>query len=71
MDAVLNEEVDAGVIIHESRFTYQDRGLVKLMDLGDYWEQQTNAPIPLGGIIIKRSFDNSIQQKLERLIKEV
>ncbi len=69
MDAVLNEEVDAGVIIHESRFTYQERGLVKLMDLGDYWEQQTNAPIPLGGIIIKRSFDISIQQKLERLIK--
>ncbi len=69
MDAVLNEEVDGGVIIHESRFTYQDRGLVKLMDLGNYWEQQTIAPIPLGGIIIKRSFDISIQRKLERLIK--
>lgn len=69
MDAVLNEEVDAGVIIHESRFTYKDRGLINLMDLGDYWEQQTNAPIPLGGIIIKRSFDRGVQQKLQRLIK--
>ena len=69
MDAVLNEEVDAGVIIHESRFTYKDRGLINLMDLGDYWEQQTNAPIPLGGIIIKRSFDAAVQQKLQRLIK--
>ena len=69
MDAVLNEEVDAGVIIHESRFTYKDRGLINLMDLGDYWEHQTNAPIPLGGIIIKRSFDAAVQQKLQRLIK--
>lgn len=69
MDAVMNEEFDAGVIIHESRFTYQNRGLVKLMDLGDYWEQQTSAPIPLGGIIVKRSFDITMQQRLERLIK--
>lgn len=69
MAAVLNEEVDAGVIIHESRFTYKDRGLIKLMDLGDYWEQQTNAPIPLGGIIIKRSFGTGVQQELQRLIK--
>jgi 1,4-dihydroxy-6-naphthoate synthase len=70
MDAVLNEEADAGVIIHESRFTYHNRGLVKLMDLGDYWEQKTKAPIPLGGIIIKRSFDISVQKKMERLIKK-
>lgn len=70
MDAVVNEEVDAGVIIHESRFTYKDKGLVKLMDLGDYWEQRTNAPIPLGGIIIKRSFDTGTQLKLQRLIRE-
>ena len=69
MDAVLNEEVDAGVIIHESRFTYKDRGLINLIDLGDYWEKQTNAPIPLGGIIIKRSFNTGVQQKLQRLIK--
>jgi 1,4-dihydroxy-6-naphthoate synthase len=69
-DAVLNGDVDAGVIIHENRFTYHDKDLVKLMDLGEYWEQQTKAPIPLGGIIIKRTFDKAIQQKLERLIKK-
>lgn len=70
MDAVLTEAVDAGVIIHESRFTYQDKGLFKLMDLGDYWEKQVRAPIPLGGIIIRRSFEQHTQQRLERLIKQ-
>ena len=70
MDAVLNEEADAGVIIHESRFTYHNLGLVKVMDLGDYWEQKTKAPIPLGGIVMKRSFDLSVQKKMERLIKK-
>ena len=53
--AVLNEEVDAGVIIHENRFTYEAKGLVKLLDLGQYWETETGLPIPLGGIAIKRS----------------
>ena len=57
-DAVLNEEVDAGVIIHENRFTYQEKGLHKLMDLGDYWETQTRLPIPLGGIIAKKTLDD-------------
>jgi 1,4-dihydroxy-6-naphthoate synthase len=62
--AVLNEEVDAGVIIHENRFTYQDKGLHKLVDLGDYWEMKTQLPIPLGGIIAKRSLDQKIIMKL-------
>lgn len=69
-DAVLSGKVDAGVIIHEGRFTYQNKGLFKLMDLGEYWENETGAPIPLGGIIIKKEFDEAIQQKLERLIKK-
>src|SRR5688572_16376634 len=68
-DAVLNGEVDAGVIIHENRFTYQQRGLHKLVDLGEYWEQQTGNPIPLGGIVMKKSFDNALQQKVDALIK--
>ena len=68
-DAVLNGEVDAGVIIHENRFTYQQRGLHKLVDLGEYWEQQTGNPIPLGGIVMKKSFDNALQQKIDALIK--
>lgn len=59
-----------GVIIHENRFTYQDKGLRKITDLGDYWEQQLHVPIPLGGIVVKRNVDQSIQQKIERLIKK-
>ena len=68
-DAVLNGEVDAGVIIHENRFTYQLKGLHKLVDLGEYWEQQTGNPIPLGGIVMKKSFDSALQQKVDALIK--
>lgn len=59
-----------GVIIHENRFTYQDKGLNKIVDLGDYWEQHTGNPIPLGGIVIKNEMDISLQQKIDRLIKK-
>ena len=55
MGAVQRGEVDAGVIIHESRFTYAGFGLVKLLDLGEWWERETGHPIPLGGIVAKRS----------------
>lgn len=69
-DAVLSGKADAGVIIHENRFTYQDRGLVKLMDLGEFWEKKTLSPIPLGGIVVRRDFDIEVQYKLDRLIKK-
>lgn len=69
-NAVLNGKVDAGVIIHENRFTYQDKGLTKLMDLGEYWEQQLQVPIPLGGIIAKRSLGNELAKKVDSLIKQ-
>ena len=69
-DAVLNGEVDAGVIIHENRFTYHDKGLIKLIDLGDYWETQTQLPIPLGGIVAKKSLDKSIIKKIDGLIRK-
>ncbi len=69
-DAILNEEVDAGVIIHENRFTYQEKGLHKLMDLGDYWETQTQLPIPLGGIIAKKTLDISVITEIDNLIKQ-
>jgi 1,4-dihydroxy-6-naphthoate synthase len=69
-DAVLSGKVDAGVIIHENRFTYQDKGLIKLMDLGEYWEQQLQVPIPLGGIIVKRSLGNDLAKKVDSLIKQ-
>ena len=68
-DAVLSGEVDAGVIIHENRFTYQQKGLHKLVDLGEYWERETGNPIPLGGIVMKKSFDSALQQKVDKLIK--
>ena len=55
MPAVQNGEVDAGLIIHESRFTYEKLGLKLVRDLGDWWEETTGLPIPLGGIIASRS----------------
>ena len=60
----------AGVIIHENRFTYQKRGLVKLMDLGEYWETQTGYPIPLGGIVVRRNFSAALQTKINTLIRK-
>lgn len=68
-DAVLRGEVDAGLIIHENRFTYEQKGLKKVMDLGEYWDSLIHAPIPLGGIVIKRNMDPILQQKVNRLIK--
>jgi len=68
--AVLDEAVDAGVIIHENRFTYQEKGLVKLMDLGEYWETQTHLPIPLGGIAIRRELNLTIQKEINDLIRK-
>lgn len=59
-----------GVIIHENRFTYQDKGLHKITDLGDYWEQTTGNPIPLGGIVMKQDAGYDLHQKVNALIKE-
>lgn len=67
-DAVLNREVDLGVIIHENRFTYASRGLTKIMDLGEHWEQQTGNPIPLGGIVMNRRYDLSLMKRVDELI---
>ncbi len=69
-DAVLNGKVDAGVIIHENRFTYQQKGLAKLMDLGNYWEEKLHVPIPLGGIVASRKLDKQLQLKVDGLIKQ-
>jgi len=69
-DAVLSREVDAGVIIHENRFTHHLKGLHKLMDLGDYWEKETGVPIPLGGIVTKRVLEKNIIEEVDTLIKQ-
>lgn len=66
---VLEEQVDAGLIIHENRFTYQDKGLVKLIDLGEWWEQTTQLPIPLGGIVVQRQLPLEVQQKINRVLR--
>jgi len=69
-DAVLRGEADAGLIIHENRFTYEQKGLKKVMDLGEYWDSLIHAPIPLGGIVIKRNLDAALQQKINHLIRK-
>lgn len=66
---VIDGKVDAGLIIHENRFTYQDKGLVKLIDLGEWWEQTTHLPIPLGGIVVQRSLPSELQQKINRVLR--
>lgn len=68
-DALLNDEVDAGLIIHETRFTYQKRGLRKIADLGEYWEKLTDLPIPLGTIVINRSVPDDVALKVNRIVK--
>jgi 1,4-dihydroxy-6-naphthoate synthase len=69
-DAVLRGDVDCGVIIHENRVTYAEKGLHKLLDLGEFWEHNTKSPIPLGGIVMNRRFDPAIMAKIDALIRE-
>lgn len=69
-DAVLSGKTDLGVIIHENRFTYQEKGLYKVIDLGEYWEQKMKIPVPLGGIAMKKTFQISTIEKINNLIKE-
>ena len=69
-NAVLHGGTDLGVIIHENRFTYQQRGLYKVADLGEVWEQKMNVPIPLGAIAIQRKVEKSISEKVNRLIRQ-
>lgn len=67
--ALLAGEVDAGVIIHENRFTYEAKGLKKIVDLGEFWERETGAPIPLGGIVIRRSLPDDVKHRVNRLLR--
>jgi 1,4-dihydroxy-6-naphthoate synthase len=69
-EGVLSGEYDAGLIIHENRFTYEQKGLKKIMDLGEFWESLIHAPIPLGGIVIKRDLPTELKQKVDRLIRQ-
>ena len=70
MGAVKEGKADAGLIIHEGRFTYSSYGLKKIIDLGAWWEKETDMPIPLGCIIAERSLGIDVISKIERLIRE-
>jgi len=67
--AVLEGSVDAGLIIHESRFTYAEKGLKKVLDIGEYWENKTGTPTPLGGILAKRELGDKLIEKINRILK--
>jgi 1,4-dihydroxy-6-naphthoate synthase len=69
-NAVLASDNVLGVIIHENRFTYMEKGLHKIIDLGNFWEEKTSFPIPLGGIVGKRSIDEKTMMQVDALIKE-
>jgi 1,4-dihydroxy-6-naphthoate synthase len=69
MPAIERGEVDAGLIIHESRFTYAQHGLVKLLDLGEWWESETGLPIPLGAILVRRDLGLEKQRSLNAAVK--
>ncbi len=67
-DAIIAGDVDAGVIIHENRFTYEKRGLLKIVDLGEYWEKRMQTPVPLGGIVARRGLGIQTIEKLNRIM---
>ncbi len=67
-DAVCDGEVDAGLIIHENRFTYHKKGLLKIIDFGEYWENNVGKPIPLGGIVVRRALPRDVKEKINRIL---
>ena len=69
-EAVLQEKFDTGLIIHENRFTFEAKGLKKIIDLGEFWETTTKLPIPLGGIVAKRSLPDEVKNKVNRIINK-
>ena len=69
-EAVLNGSADLGVIIHENRFTYQQKGLHKICDLGEVWEERQNSPIPLGCIAMKNTYPENIRLAIQELIRD-
>jgi 1,4-dihydroxy-6-naphthoate synthase len=68
--AIVNGDVDAGIVIHETRFTYRDLGLICIQDLGNWWEGETGLPIPLGGVIARRSLDTGLLHEIENAIRD-
>jgi 1,4-dihydroxy-6-naphthoate synthase len=67
---VLQGNADAGLVIHEGRFTYAEKGLAKIADLGELWQEKTGLPIPLGCIVIKKSLGEELKKEVEALIAQ-
>ncbi|WP_257658676.1 menaquinone biosynthesis family protein [Parapedobacter lycopersici] len=68
--ALLDDAIAFGLIIHENRFTYQKKGLHKVIDLGDFWEKKTGGPIPLGGIVAQRQLPEEVKRRLNRVLRK-
>ena len=69
-DSIISGKVDLGLIIHENRFTYKQKGLTKIADLGEWWETYSQSAIPLGGIVVQRNLPESNHLLINQLIKE-
>ena len=69
-EVVLSDEADAGLLIHETRFTYSQKGLYKIIDLGEYWEKETGMPLPLGAIAVRRNIPELIKRNLNTALRE-
>ena len=69
-EVVLSDEMEAGLLIHETRFTYTQKGLYKIMDLGEYWEKETGLPLPLGAIAVRRDISNETKRQLNTALRE-
>lgn len=70
LDNDSQDELRLGVIIHENRFTYEEKGLIRIKDLGNYWEETTGTPIPLGAIVVRRGMGKELSLKLTKLIRQ-
>jgi 1,4-dihydroxy-6-naphthoate synthase len=68
-DVLLEDKADAGLIIHETRFTYQKKGLIKIADMGEFWNSLTGLPIPLGTIAVKRSLPYDVALTINRILR--
>jgi 1,4-dihydroxy-6-naphthoate synthase len=68
--ALLEGRFDAGLIIHENRFTYQAKGLHRILDLGEFWEQETSTPIPLGAIAVRRTLPDDVKRAINGLVRQ-
>ncbi|MCZ6507237.1 MAG: ABC transporter substrate-binding protein [Acidobacteria bacterium] len=70
LDVVAAGEVAAGVVIHEGQLTFQDQGLTKVVDLGEWWHEETGGPLPLGGNGIRKDIEPALQRRLCRLLRQ-